>query len=983
MALHRFQGFLASVPKWRLFALLVALTAAAATLASVVTHVAVLEGSRAEPLRLALIAPMSGPDAGIGQAMRAGVEQWLEEARQRRNRPAGRHLELVVVDEAREPDGAARIARDDSVVAVIGPFADAAAARAQPVLAQAGLPTLMLAAAAGEGGAPAPFELASRPEAEIRFLANYVRNVLGERLVSIILPQDETAPRLAAAFDEVLQRFGTRVVYRWAAAPEPGPAQDDALRQAAAEIGERKVAGTILVLGPQDFAARAVAALRGAAVPNRVVGTRVLATNAFRQSLRAILPAHGAVEAALNGTVATVPALFDTAGAAAQRVRDRILASTGQPMDWTAALAYDAAALLGADIAILPEARTAAAAVLRTPLQRMLATRSDPSRAWAGLAGSVFFMPGAGGSLPELVGTYDGRDIVAAPTQLSPIREKGIANYLEELSAGRALYVNDRFMYRTNVVYAGVQLEKVFSLDPAANIAELEFMVWFRWRGGFEPQDVVFPNALDPVRLGTPEREALSGDLSYRAWRVRGRFYMNRSPEPHRYGTHIIDVTFRHRTLSRANLLYVTDILGMGLTATGGEAHAGWLQHLLGTQAGVGSLTRQLQASQILVGVPGWLVERAWLSQEIGQASSAGDPVYVGFGKPAPAFSTIGLGVVVKPDSFDPAAMLPQDWYIYIAIFAASMALLAALLDRRDRGHFWRMQTLLLRILSWPVLLAALSSLALDHAQDQLTPSGVAVVSMASGMLWWLVPAQLLLISMRRFVWVPLEAGTGRKVPTVFIMIVDLLIYLLAGFGIVAFVLGKTITSLLAGSGVLAMIVGLALQSNLKDIFSGIMLNLERPFVLNDMLRLNRTFARVVDVSWRSTRLETDTGSIIALPNSKVSEAEIENLSSQRVFEVMSSVALDPSHPPEIVVAALREAGSSYDFPVKIASAALSKIERMGEAFVATYTLGLETSEFRHVKVIRGTIMERVWHSLTRAGIAWTKPAREPHGPGA
>ncbi len=318
--------------------------------------------------------------------------------------------------------------------------------------------------------------------------------------------------------------------------------------------------------------------------------------------------------------------------------------------------------------------------------------------------------------------------------------------------------------------------------------------------------------------------------------------------------------------------------------------------------------------------------------------------------------------------------MVPHNWLVYTAIVAFSLTLLAYLLDRRDRGHFWRMQTLLLRVVGWPVLLSAVAALALDYAQENLTPSGALLLSEFFGIMWWLVPARLLQICIERFVWVPLELSTGRRIPTVFRMMVGTLIFVLAGFGIVAFVLGKTITSLLATSGVLTLIVGLALQSNLKDIISGIMLNLERPFVIGDYLMLNKNPVRVVDVSWRTTRLETTVGSIIALPNGKMSDSEIENMTKQAKFKVISQVALDPSYSPDRVVAALRHAAESVPIPVTIKEIGLVKIEKVGPAFVATYSQEMEARDYLSSKRLKEIAMQYIWHALTEAGIDWAMP---------
>lgn len=985
MSTLSFRARLASMSKWRLFGLFVLATSAAAGLLSLIAYVTVLDRSASAPVRVALIAPMTGPDREIGRSMRAGVDQYLAEIA-RRGGPAGHPVDLLVIDEATATHPAEAVLADPSVIGVIGPFGAEAAAASRAAFEAAGMPVLTMATeGANPGAARALFEMAPRPDQEMRFLANYVRNVLGEPLVSVIVADDPAQAALAETFDSVLQRFGTRVVYRWTVPGGAGGAA--AIKAIAAEISDRKVAGTLLVLGSQTMSAQVVAALRAADVPNRVVGPRALATAAFTKSLsEALVAAGGSALAAtpgtaLNGTVVTTPMLFDTAGIAAQDFRDRVGSALREAPDWLSVLAYDAVRSIGSAVQGLPGAAADQPAALRGRVRAALDARATPETAFKGLGGPLFFDRAAGGSLSELVGVYDGTDLISAPIQLSPIREQGVPDYLEELTSGRALYVNDRFMYKTNVVYTGMRLEKVLDLNTDTNIADVEFVMWFRWRGNFDPQSISFPNAVAPVALAAPERESKSDDVNYRSYRVRGKFFMNSSDEPHRFGTQVIEVKFRHRNLSRNNLLYVTDVLGMGLENQAGASHKGnWLQDLFGIQTQQNRLTRQMSESRVLAGVSGWLTDRAWLSQQVEAAGSDGNPVFVGFGKPQAEFSTIGLGLVVQPDSFDIAASVPKNLLVYLAIFAACLTVLAHLLDRRERGYFWRIQTLLLRLIAWPVLLASVAALALDYFADRTTPSGLQAIASLASMLWWIVPARLLVITIERFLWVPLEISTGRRIPTVFRMIVATLIYVLAGFGLIAFVLGKSVTSLLATSGVLTLILGLALQSNLRDIVSGIMLNLERPFAINDMLDLGRQgIATVIDISWRTVRMRTNAGAIIALPNGRMSDSEIINVSQQKEWDIIIPVAVDPGFAPDVVLAALRAGGEAVPFPVKVKFTALNGVEKHGDSFVANYALGLTMPDRKTSQIVRGAAGAYVIKALQAAGISWSRvsPAGE------
>ena len=150
----------------------------------------------------------------------------------------------------------------------------------------------------------------------------------------------------------------------------------------------------------------------------------------------------------------------------------------------------------------------------------------------------------------------------------------------------------------------------------------------------------------------------------------------------------------------------VGQLLGQGSVQAAPLLPVSWLERILGIGGDAGSpLLRQLRAANVMAASPGYVADKATISQDLTRAGSDGDPGYVGFGKPAPVFSRIAMDVQVKPDTIDLRALFSQSALVYLAIFALSGAALAHLLDRRDRGQFWRMQTLVLRLATWPVLL--------------------------------------------------------------------------------------------------------------------------------------------------------------------------------------------------------------------------------------------------------------------------------------
>ena len=984
--------------KRELFLIILALAAAAAGLVSAILYATVLDASGRRPLRIAVVAPGSGRSQAQGESIRRGVELYVHQVN-KAGGLAGHPLAVVTFDDGDDPEKARAAAEDaarSDVIGVVGHFSGEVALAAAEVYARHGIPALTPGAGPAEPLPETPwlFRTTFDETFETRFLANYVRNVLGEKTVSIIHTGSARDEHLSTVFDEVLQRFGTKVLFRWAY--DPSDANVGVRLQAVADdIKDKKLTGAILVLGDAEGAAQVVATLRQAGVRNKVAGLRNLATAAFVSSLAAHWNVEASVPSALNGTIVTAPMLFDTAGELAQNFRHGYVTSYGDAPDWLAGYAYDGARLL------VDAYRGLSAAARQSPgrpIRDHLAAISKVTNSFAGINGPLFFDAKGVSTQPAWVGQYDGTELISALIQLSPIREEGVTNYLQELMAGRALYVNDRFMYKTNVVYAGVKIDKVSALDTKSSTVDLDFIVWFRWRGNIQPEDVVFTNAVTPIKLEKPEREGQDGDMLYRAYRVRGKFFLKSSSVSRAYGSELVGIAFHHRLLNRNNLMYVSDVLGMDLgsaatlsdnlrktrLAISEGADGLTLKRLAdmvtGGDVNVEPLVDAMLRARVLAGLSGWSIERAWVSQEVSRQNSGGDPAFVGFGKPQPAFSVIDVGLLLKPDAIKARDLFPTSSFLYIAVFSLVGALVASLLDRKDRGQFWRIQTLGLRTVSWPLLLVSVGNLILDYAIQNFATSVIDVIVFCYESLWWLGAARIVGISLERFIWGPVEVRSGRKIPNVVRLLSSVSIYALALCGVVAFVMGQTLTSVLATSGVLAMIIGLAVQANISNVFSGIVLNLERPFKIGDYVSIGNTVGQIKDITWRTIRIRVD-GHTVSLPNGKVSEAEVHTYSIGRAANTGLVVHVDPQYAPERVTKLLRECMAATKEIVAPGSPDLDSdsetsvyfagIENASGFWVARYNLRFSVRHMGRLKHARNELWQRVWSAFASEGIEW------------
>src|SRR5207244_8626432 len=86
------------------------------------------------------------------------------------------------------------------------------------------------------------------------------------------------------------------------------------------------------------------------------------------------------------------------------------------------------------------------------------------------------------------------------------------------------------------------------------------------------------------------------------------------------------------------------------------------------------------------------------------------------------------------------------------------------------------------------------------------------------------------------------------------------------------------LNGLLAGSGVVAIIVGFAGQNPFAGIIGGITIQINRPYKVGDWLQVGERFAEVMEINWRSTRLRTNDGIYLDIPNNEMVGHAIVNL---------------------------------------------------------------------------------------------------------
>ena len=234
---------------------------------------------------------------------------------------------------------------------------------------------------------------------------------------------------------------------------------------------------------------------------------------------------------------------------------------------------------------------------------------------------------------------------------------------------------------------------------------------------------------------------------------------------------------------------------------------------------------------------------------------------------------------------------------------------------------------------------------------------------------WWLVAAWLAAGFLRAFV------AQGRQ-PRERKLIQDLLatlIYLAAALAIVADVLDLPVKGLLATSGVVAIILGLALQSSLGDVFSGIVLNIERPYRVGDWITVDDTHqGTVLETNWRATRILTETHNVAIIPNSVIAKAKLVNCSTPTEIHGASiRVKFEPSITPAAGCHLLNEILLSSTHVLRTPEPEVTIRDLSAE--MIDYEMSYSVADLSEVSQAQNELYDRVYRAAAVVGARFSR----------
>ncbi len=571
------------------------------------------------------------------QTMFQGMRLYLDQIN-KQGGIQGRPVELIELYDQGDPDIARQQAQElvkRQVICVIGHSWSTPSLAAGPIYRQQGIPAITASATAPDVTRNNEwyFRTVFNNDSQGRFVAYYLKQILGQDRVSIIWNQDDYGTSLQQAFKQTAAQVGIEVPYEWHF-DDQGADMVQVFDQIVADLNTRSDAGALFLAVQYNDGIELVRRIRDLGLTNLIVSDDAVGSQSFPQEFAGLPHEQQRPGFYSDNVYAPTMLIWDIANQHAQDIYLSFRSAYGQEPDYMAAVYYDAVALAveairrsGAAGLPLPQARQA--------VRDQLAAFQSLDRAFAASTGPLYFDANRDAVMTVPMGIFVGQRFISAPMQFQPVlNSERIPDLEQAVQEGLVVQIDGQYMYKTKVVYTGLDINEISDLSTGKFSYLLDMYVWFRYheQPGVDVTDVEWVNAATPFKLEKPVAESHTADgMAYRAFRVKSTFLGNFSFHNYPFDQQVLSARFRHRTLTSEYLIYAIDLLGMPRLADGS-----WSDYL---------------RSNALSSSEGWYVTKSLIFQDtLVHDSTLGNPRLFD-ADTAMSYSQVNAQIYIKRDT--------------------------------------------------------------------------------------------------------------------------------------------------------------------------------------------------------------------------------------------------------------------------------------------------------------------------------------------
>ena len=205
-----------------------------------------------------------------------------------------------------------------------------------------------------------------------------------------------------------------------------------------------------------------------------------------------------------------------------------------------------------------------------------------------------------------------------------------------------------------------------------------------------------------------------------------------------------------------------------------------------------------------------------------------------------------------------------------------------------------------------------------------------------------------------------------------------LVIAIFALFFMLGVIFKINVLSLIAGLGIGGLAFALAAKDTLENLLGSFTIFLDKPFVIGDTVKVGNVEGKVEKIGFRSTQIRSVERSLITMPNKKMIDAELENLSMKSTTRAAFPLGIHCSTPLDTIQEFMNEIRKSLSANEKLKPDATVRIHRVNENTIELLIIFFVlTNEWDEYVQVREDILLSILRIAQQKQIQFAYPARE------
>lgn len=210
------------------------------------------------------------------------------------------------------------------------------------------------------------------------------------------------------------------------------------------------------------------------------------------------------------------------------------------------------------------------------------------------------------------------------------------------------------------------------------------------------------------------------------------------------------------------------------------------------------------------------------------------------------------------------------------------------------------------------------------------------------------------------------------------VIIIDTLKFVIIALVTVLFlksVLHWNLAAILTPSAILTAIVGLAMQDTIGNFIAGLLIQIEKPFEINDWIEVEGQEGQVRELNWRYTKIETVDQYYVIVPNTKIASQKVVNYSKPTpdVNEFLD-IGVSYNVPPIKVKRAIKSILESNPHIVHDSNSCVY-LDQYADSSI-NYKIKYAIRDFSYHRQIRDEVLSAVWYQFKKQDIEIPYPIR-------